>query len=137
MDKLSFSTKSNALVSSISNFIERYCQSHGIESDILNNALVVTDEVISNIQKYSNNSDSAIDISCKVYSSSPQELTLEIQDNGIHFNPLDEEVPDLEIPVEEREIGGLGLYLIKSLTSEQRYQRVKDNNLLQLMFKVS
>ncbi|AOE49215.1 ATP-binding protein [Kangiella sediminilitoris] len=135
MDKYSFLSKSNSLISSVSECIERFCQSHNIDSDILNNALLVADEVVSNIKKYSEGHSDAIKITCSMQSNSPKELVIEIADDGNQFNPLAEENPDLESPVENRDIGGLGIYLIKSLTAEQHYKWLEGSNYLLLTFK--
>ena len=42
-------------------------------------------------------------------------LTIIISDDGIPFNPLEKEDPDIAAPLEERDIGGLGVYIVKNL----------------------
>ena len=41
------------------------------------------------------------------------EITLEFIDGGIPFNPLDKADPDISLPLEQREIGGLGIFLVR------------------------
>ena len=56
-------------------------------------------------------------------------LTIEIIDDGKPFNPLDEAPePDTESSIEDRPIGGLGLFLVKSLTEDLRYRRADSKN---------
>ncbi|NVM24844.1 MAG: ATP-binding protein [Desulfobacterales bacterium] len=57
-------------------------------------------------------------------------LILRIEDDGIPFNPVEAEAPDLECPLEEREIGGLGCYLIKCLMNDIVYERSGNKNIL-------
>lgn len=57
-------------------------------------------------------------------------LTLRIEDDGIPFNPIEAETPDLECPIEDREIGGLGCYLIKCLMNDVAYERSGNKNIL-------
>ena len=57
-------------------------------------------------------------------------LTVRIVDNGIPFNPLEVDPPDLDAPLDERPVGGLGLHLTKSLMDEITYERQGDQNIL-------
>lgn len=47
-------------------------------------------------------------------------------DQGIPFNPLEREMPDTNLPIEERPIGGLGIFLVRKLFDEVYYE-YKDN----------
>ena len=59
-------------------------------------------------------------------------LTLEFIDDGQAFNPLTHADPSLE-EVDDRAIGGLGVYLVKQLTDGQQYARQGDRNHLTLI----
>ncbi len=65
-----------------------------------------------------------------------EEIRVEIIDDGNPFNPLDD-APDvnLDLSVEERKIGGVGIHLVKSLMSEVTYVRDGDFNRLRLVKK--
>jgi serine/threonine-protein kinase RsbW len=60
-------------------------------------------------------------------------LIIEITDNGLPFNPLSREDPDLAADIAERKIGGLGVYLMKKLMDEVHYRREDDKNILTLV----
>ena len=57
-------------------------------------------------------------------------LTIVITDTGIGFNPLERQEPDLTLSLEERPIGGLGIYLVKQLMTEVSYSRSAGKNIL-------
>jgi len=55
-------------------------------------------------------------------------LTISIEDNGVAFNPLQAPVPDTDLPLEERPIGGLGVYLAIRSVDEFLYEHVGNRN---------
>jgi sigma-B regulation protein RsbU (phosphoserine phosphatase) len=61
---------------------------------------------------------------------SPQELTLEYIDDGVPYNPLEEKEPDINVPADERRIGGLGLFMVKKMSKEMSYARKGNKNIL-------
>jgi serine/threonine-protein kinase RsbW len=61
-----------------------------------------------------------------------EELTIEIEDEGIPFDPTLSKQPDLNLPVEERPIGGLGIFLISKIMDSVTYTREEKKNILTL-----
>jgi len=60
-----------------------------------------------------------------------------IKDKGPAFNPLESEInPMLDRPIAERHIGGLGIYLMRTLLDEMVYQRVGEENILRLIVDI-
>ncbi|MEG1576066.1 MAG: ATP-binding protein [Clostridium sp.] len=57
-------------------------------------------------------------------------------DEGIAYNPLEQPEPDIELPLEKRSIGGLGIYMTKHLIDELEYHRRDGKNILILKNKV-
>jgi anti-sigma regulatory factor (Ser/Thr protein kinase) len=58
-----------------------------------------------------------------------QSLAISIEDTGVPFDPSLEPVPDdLDKPIEQRQIGGLGIYLATQSVDKFIYQRVGDKN---------
>ncbi len=61
--------------------------------------------------------------------SEPDTLTIEFTDDGVPFNPLeDNPAPDTSAPIDERPIGGLGVHLVRTMTEEMRYERQDSRN---------
>jgi anti-sigma regulatory factor (Ser/Thr protein kinase) len=63
-------------------------------------------------------------------------LTIEFIDNGIEFNPLLNENPNLPDTIEDAEIGGLGIFLSKELADELEYDYINGENHLKIIKKV-
>ncbi len=60
-------------------------------------------------------------------------VTLELRDRGREFNPLEKETPDLDADIEDRPIGGLGIFLVTELASSVTYERIGDENVLRVV----
>lgn len=63
-------------------------------------------------------------------------IVLTITDDGIPFNPLTVEAPDLSLPLHEREMGGLGVHLVRSMFDEVSYHRTVGHNALTVKKKL-
>lgn len=57
-------------------------------------------------------------------------LTIELRDAGVPFNPLEKDDPDITLGAHERPIGGLGIYLCKSMMDRINYRYENGNNIL-------
>lgn len=62
----------------------------------------------------------------------PPAVTLTFLDSGIPFNPLDRTDPDVSLPAEEREIGGLGIFMTRKSMDDLRYEFRDGQNVLTL-----
>lgn len=61
-------------------------------------------------------------------------LTIRLTDDGSAFNPLtDAPAPDVTLPLADRPVGGLGVYLVKTMGEELEYRRENDRNHLKLV----
>lgn len=89
------------------------------------------DELFTNIISYGfhDHQEHIIKISITVEGD---QLQMRIEDDGVPFNPLEAETPDIQCGIEECQIGGLGIHLIKKLMDDIQYQRVADKNILVL-----
>jgi len=91
---------------------------------------IVIDEIFGNICHYAYK-DSVGAVTVRVESgNTPKAVFLTFTDNGIPYNPLDTEDPDITSSSEERKIGGLGIYLVKKNMDEMKYEYVNQQNRL-------
>ena len=87
------------------------------------------EEVVGNIISYGyeDNSEHQIIIH---FGLRDKELILEVTDDAKPFNPLEVPEPDIEKPIEERQVGGLGIYLVRKLMDKVEYKREQGKNIL-------
>ncbi|MCL2335296.1 MAG: ATP-binding protein [Endomicrobia bacterium] len=65
------------------------------------------------------------------------EVIVEFEDSGRPYNPLANEDPDITLGVEEREIGGLGIYMVKKIMDAVRYRYEDNKNILMIKKRVA
>jgi len=63
-------------------------------------------------------------------------LTIELRDAGTPFNPLEREDPDITLDANEREIGGLGIFLCKKMMDSISYRYEDGNNVLTMTKRI-
>lgn len=102
----------------VENFAERIELSPG-ESFKLN---LVLDELVTNITDYAFVDDGLHGIFVTLWHEG-EWYGAEVRDQGLAFNPLDVPPPDLESPVEERHIGGLGVHFLREMMDAYDYRR--------------
>jgi anti-sigma regulatory factor (Ser/Thr protein kinase) len=65
-------------------------------------------------------------------SEDPLTVTITFVDHGIPYDPLAKEDPDLSLSAEDREIGGLGIFMTKKLMDDVSYDYIDGRNILTL-----
>jgi serine/threonine-protein kinase RsbW len=90
---------------------------------------LIADELVTNIISYSYEDELEHTIRLQLVIT-PSYWTLKIQDDGLPFNPLEHENAELQLSVEERSIGGLGIHFVKQIMDEISYERTDYYNFL-------
>ena len=95
---------------------------------------VILEELVTNVIKYG--SVEAGQECCLIeLLREGNQITIRFSDQGNPFNPLTRDEVDTDKPIEEREIGGLGIHFIKKLTDTQSYEYKDGKNVLTLTRK--
>lgn len=90
--------------------------------------VVAVEEIFVNIASYAyNGSEGMADITCEMDGG---QAVLTFADSGKQFDPLAKPDPDVTLPVEERSIGGLGIYMVKKSMDEVTYRYENGQNIL-------
>ncbi len=97
---------------------------------------VIIDEVFSNICRYAYGAGAGDASVCFRFDGEKNEVSLTFRDRGIPYDPLESREPDVTLSAEEREIGGLGIFLVKQLADGVRYERDGDTNVLTVTKKL-
>ena len=112
----------------IRNELDRYLRDCSLPDTVRNMLLVVTEEVLANIVHYGSCDEASDPIEVKVDRENAV-VHMEFIDSGKPFNPLKEAGrATAEQLVDNREPGGLGVYLVRELTNHQEYTRKADRN---------
>ncbi|MFA6812252.1 MAG: ATP-binding protein [Bacteroidaceae bacterium] len=93
---------------------------------------LVTEEIVVNINNYAY-TDKEKGYLIVSIEKKEDNLIMEFRDGGVPFDPLVKEDPDITLPLEERKIGGLGIFLTKKLMDSLSYNRVSGENVLILV----
>jgi serine/threonine-protein kinase RsbW len=96
------------------------------------NINLVIEEALTNIIFYAFADNGKHEIKISVSFNNNKRLRIKITDNGIPFNPLAQQQPDITLPVEERPVGGLGIFLISQIMDGMHYSRQNNLNVLTL-----
>ena len=65
-----------------------------------------------------------------LWENDSQKVKVTFEDRGIAFNPLEKENPNLDVPMAERQIGGLGIMMVRKLMDSVEYERRDGKNIL-------
>ena len=109
--------------------LERSGCSPGLQSQIV----LAVEEIFVNIANYAYAPASGSVAICLAVG---EEVVIRFEDTGKFFNPLERAEPDLDKPLMEREIGGLGIYLVKKTMDKIDYSRIDDKNVFTMTKKI-
>lgn len=113
-------------LSKVREFIQSYALQCGLSKDEISKIVLAVDEACTNIIKHAYQFSPEGDIKLKI-NCLPKKFIVSITDEGNHFNPELIPEPDLKALQKEKKKGGLGLFLIKKLMDEVKYQNLSDN----------
>jgi len=121
-------------IEKVCDFVSGFGEENDLSQKIIFAFHLALDEILTNIISYGyrDKDEHIIDIHLSLQAGA---LALEILDDSVPFNPSDAPVPDVNQPLEERKIGGLGIYLVKNLMDEVEYKSIDGVNRLTLKKK--
>ncbi len=96
---------------------------------------IILDELLNNTISYGFDDPTGHEIQINM-ELIDEHVILKVIDDGIPFNLFTHSAPDTSLSIEDRDIGGLGVLLVKQLTDSQAYQRLSDRNVVTLTIKL-
>ena len=120
----------------LADFIEDMGNEFSLAPDIIFNLNLVLEEAVANIINYAYPKDEheSIYLSARMHEDS---IVLVLTDTGKEFDPTMAPEVDVTLSAEERQIGGLGIFLIRQIMNEVRYERIDGKNVLTLEKKLT
>ncbi len=111
------------------NAMIQYCKEQVISDEISQDMGLVLEEILTNIIKYSYDDTLNHEIVVEIEKDA-ESLQLRVEDDGRPFDSTGFYNPDIEKDFEDRNIGGMGIHLIRSLMDEMRYEFTQGRNIL-------
>jgi anti-sigma regulatory factor (Ser/Thr protein kinase) len=111
---------------------EQFAEKAKVNSALLMKINIVFDELMANIIRYAFEDDHDHIIYLE-FVIKDQSLFIIIEDDGVAFDPFSQDPPDTSLTLEQREIGGLGIHLVKNLMDEYEYVRNEKRNVVKLV----
>ena len=119
----------------LARIVDDFGRRHQIDVQIIYTMKLALDEILTNIISYAYD-DAREHIIVVRLSLDQEKWTVEVEDDGRPFNPLNAPEPDTKQLLGERPIGGLGIHLVLKLIDELEYRRQNDRNILVMRLKV-
>ena len=119
----------------LNKLVRQFGELHDVPSRTLYAVNLALDELVTNVLLYGFEDATGKEVLVKIETAG-NELVASVLDGGRHFNPLEVAPPDLNAPLEERELGGLGVHLVRSLMDHVSYERRGEQNVLTVRKKI-
>lgn len=116
--------------------LEGFWDSHGLPLKALMDVNLALDEIFTNIVSYgfTDGGRHFVGVSLELEGEG---LSITVEDDGVPFNPLEAPDPDLNVPLEERKTGGLGIYFVRKMMEDLEYARKSGKNVLKMKKRLS
>ena len=124
-------------------FVDEYLEAVGCSMKIQMQIDVSLEEMFVNVARYAYREGESVSSGDKTVllevslEEESHSLLLTLTDQGIPFDPTARRDPDVTLSLEEREIGGLGIYMAKKNMDEMTYERRDGKNILHMRKKLS
>ena len=116
----------------VEQFLDNRLKTADVPQKTIRRMMITSDEIWSNIVNYSNATTASLKLR-----RDGDTVFFDFTDNGIPYDPTKAETPDTTLSADEREIGGLGLHMVRSMTSSIQYTYSDNCNKLTLGFSLN
>lgn len=112
-------------------FVQNELDQMHCASKICNQIAIAVEEIFVNIAHYAYRPDVGdATIRCQISTAKPPKITIEFLDSGKPYDPLKNADPDTTLSADERDIGGLGIFMVKRLMDDVTYEYKHGKNIL-------
>lgn len=120
----------------VTDFVNEQMDALGCSVKVQMQIDVAIDELFSNIARYAYNPDVGPATVRVELTEEPLSVVVTFVDNGVPYDPLKKGDPDTTLSAEEREIGGLGVYMVKKSMDAVAYEYKDGQNVLKITKKL-
>lgn len=122
-------------ISKLADFVDAIAEEASIDPSLAMSLNLALEEAVTNVVMYAYPAGEEGDVDI-VAELSDGTLLFTISDKGIPFDPTKKEDADITLGVEERQIGGLGIFLVRQLMDTVEYERKDGYNILTMKKKL-
>jgi anti-sigma regulatory factor (Ser/Thr protein kinase) len=115
--------------------VTRFANQHGVPPETVGDLNLALEEVVANVIMHAYPQGGAHEIRVDV-TAEKDGVVAEVVDDGVHFDPLQRPEPNVALPLAQRPVGGLGIFLVRRVMDELRYSREAGRNRLTMAKKV-
>ena len=117
-------------------FVDEVCEQLGFDMSATMQMNLALEEAVVNVMNYAYPAGTKGEV-CIEVEAEADTLMFTIVDSGIAFDPTEKDEVDTTLSAEERQIGGLGIYLVRQLMDDVEYERRDGRNILKLTKKLT
>ena len=119
-------------IPAVTEFVDGQLEAHGCSMKAQTQIDIAIDELFGNIANYAYETDDGAATVRVELKEDPLSVVITFIDNGVPYDPLKKEDPDVTLSAEEREIGGLGIYMVKKSMDGVDYEYKDGQNILKI-----
>lgn len=119
-------------IPAVTDFVNEQLEEHGCSMKVQMQIDIAIDELFSNIAYYAYNPEIGPATVRVELVEEPLSVVITFIDNGVPYDPLKKEDPDTGLSAEERDIGGLGIYMVKKSMDGIAYEYKDGQNILKI-----
>jgi len=120
----------------LSRVIDEFAARHGIRANVVFDLQLAANEIFTNVVLHGYADDRRHEIVVRLVADT-DEVAVEIEDDGRPFDPSTVPTPRLDLPLEERPLGGLGVHLARRVTDAMEYRRQAERNIMRIRKKLT
>lgn len=120
----------------VQTFIVDQLKDHPCPERVLLQLEVAVEEIFVNIASYAYPAQGGEAVIRCTVEPDPLQISIQFEDGGKPFNPLEREDPDITLSAEERRIGGLGLLMVKKSMDDIHYEYKDGKNILTIQKQI-
>ena len=119
-------------IPAVTDFVNEQLESHGCSMKAQMQIDIAIDELFGNIAHYAYAPNAGQATVRVELAEGPRRVIITFVDNGVPYDPLKQEDPDTALSAEERQTGGLGVYMVKKSMDAAEYEYKDGQNILKI-----
>lgn len=132
MEKLLIIRNNLSEISRLAVFVQEIAEELSLKPDVVYELNLVLEEAVSNVINYAYPDSAESEIFLSAVNDGAR-LVFTLIDSGLPFDPTNFPDADVTLSVKDRQIGGLGIFLIRKIMDDMQYKRVEGKNILTLV----